>query len=207
MQFATTAFQMDYYHHKVPDAAFPGWRGSSPELGDVWVSYPYQLGPEAIRSVVRGENIPTVLYDAKGAHVTSVMSMPTLNFGTLKVGEEEVAMSRNRLGLSQRGRALHMTYRTDTYMLWAIDTNYYAFARKPSGERTGVTIEVRQHAGKGRLPLMRNQCRTVTIDGHAEPTDLALAVMFSGVDCSTLTPGGAVKALFARGRDLIVENG
>jgi hypothetical protein len=206
MQFATTSFQMDSYHHKVAGAAFPGWRGTSPELGDVWVSYPYRLGERGIRAVVRGEKIPTAVYDVEGSHVVALeMQMPTLNRGTLKVGEEEVGMNRNRLGLSHRERALHLSYRTDTYLLWAIDTDYYALARKPSDERAGMTIEVRQHATKGRLPLTRNTSRTVTIDGSAEPTDVALAAIFSGIDCSNLTAGGATRAMFARGRDFVME--
>ncbi|MER6914079.1 hypothetical protein ABT354_20595 [Streptomyces sp. NPDC000594] len=210
MQTVTTPFRLSGYRDRHPSytKGFEGWRGSSPELGEMSVLYPVRNAEDEVRSIAQGENIPTAVYDAKGLHVQAGLLMPTLNRGTLRVGEDEVAMSRNRLGVTDQARALHLTHGGDTYRLWAVNRLQYALARDPSGARPGATVRVEQ-SGKGTMSAMKSGrlYLAFTIEGVADPTDIALAVLFSGVDRSTLTPGGSVRAFFARGRDQAVELG
>ncbi|MER5771760.1 hypothetical protein [Streptomyces sp. NPDC001985] len=210
MQTVTTPFRLNCFRNDPFEqrAGFEGWRGTSPELGEISVTYPFMSGEDEMRSIVRGERIPTVLYDTKGMHVSAGLRMPTLNRGVLRVGEREVAMSRNRLGVTDQGRALHLTHGEDEYRLWAVSDLRYALARKASGERPAVTVRVEQ-SGKAGVRAMKSGRLTLafTVEGPAEPTDIALAAMFAGVDRANLTPGGSVRALFARGRDQAVELG
>ncbi|GGZ39456.1 hypothetical protein GCM10010387_37100 [Streptomyces inusitatus] len=208
MQTVTKPFRLNSFRNRHPEhvAGFEGWRGTSPELGEISVTYPFRTGEEEIRSIVRGEKVPTVLYDTKGLHVAAGLLMPTLNRGTLRVGEDEVTMSRNRLGVTEQSRALHLTHGEDKYRLWAISRLHYALAREPSEGRPGVAIQVEQ-SGKSTLRAMKSGRLHLafTIEGLAEPTDIALAAMFSGVDRANLTTGGSIRALFTRGRDQAME--
>ncbi|MFF8957383.1 hypothetical protein [Streptomyces sp. NPDC014894] len=210
MQTATTPFRLTSFRDKHPSYTdgYEGWRGTSPELGEISVTYPFRPGEERMYSLVEGEGIPTVRYDTKGLHVSAGLGMPTLNRGTLRVGDEEVAMSRNRLGVTEQSRALHLTRGEDEYRLWAITGLHYALARQPAGGRPGVTVRV-EHSGKFGIRAMRDGRLHLAfaIEGVAEPADIALAAMFSGVDRSNLTPGGSVRAMFARGRDQVLEIG
>ncbi|GGZ39451.1 hypothetical protein GCM10010387_37090 [Streptomyces inusitatus] len=209
VQIATKPFRLNSFRGAPSyPSGFEGWRGTSPELGDVSVTYPFRPGEYELSSIVQGEGIPTVRYHTKGLHVVSGLFMPTLNRGTLRVGEDEVTMSRNRLGVTEQSRALHLTHGGDEYRLWAISRLHYALARKPSGERPGVTVQVEQSGKHGMRAMKSGRMHlSFTIEGCAEPTDIALAVMFSGVDRSTLTAGGSVRAMFARGSDQAVELG
>ncbi|GAA2230632.1 hypothetical protein GCM10010232_16210 [Streptomyces amakusaensis] len=207
-QTATTPFRLNSFRDPHPSyrVGFEGWRGTSPELGEISVTYPFRDGEEEIRSIVRGERIPTVLYDVKGLHVAAGLLMPTLNRGTLRVGEDEVAMSRNRLGVTEQSRALHLTHGEDKYRLWAISRLHYALAREASEGRPGVTVQVEQSGKHGMRAMKSGRLHLAfTIEGIAEPTDIALAAMFSGVDRSNLTTGGSARALFTRGRDQAME--
>ncbi|GAA2230638.1 hypothetical protein GCM10010232_16220 [Streptomyces amakusaensis] len=203
-----TTFRMDSHrtHNGSQRPDFLGWRGTSPEFGEITVAYPFMTGEYEIRATVRGDKVPTVLFDVKGFHVPGLL-MPTLNRGTLRVGEREVVMSRNRLGVTRQGRALHLTHGEDQYKLWAISRKHYALARKPSGARPGVTVKVKQSGIGGRRHLSGGLYLTVTVEGRAEPTDIALAAMFSGVDRSNLTRGGAFRSIFSRGANHIVHLG
>ncbi|MER6914080.1 hypothetical protein ABT354_20600 [Streptomyces sp. NPDC000594] len=185
-----------------------GWHGTSPELGEIVITFGFTDSGERIWSIAEGEAIPTVRYESKGLHVMAGLRMPTLNGGTLWVGEDEVAMSRNRLGVTDQGRALHLIHGDDTYRLRAIGPLHYVLARDPSGARPGTTIQVKQ-SGKNGMRAMKSGRLSIafTIEGAAGPTDIALATIFSGVDRSALTPTGAVRAMFARSCDQVVAWG
>lgn len=80
-----------------------GWQGNSPELGDIRVVYPAgRHVPNAIVTAVHGGLIPTATFETRGVH-TDVVSMPTLNRATLRVGDGLVRMSRNRWAQTHRG--------------------------------------------------------------------------------------------------------
>ncbi|MFB8024859.1 hypothetical protein ACFQ6U_07985 [Streptomyces sp. NPDC056465] len=169
-----------------------GWRGTSAELGDIQVVYPAgRDAPDAVSAEVRGGLIPTAVFETRGPHV-DLVSMPTLNRSTLRVGDGLVHMSRNRWAPTHRGRALRMTYLGDSYRLRAISRRAYELSRRPDPEDPGSVVTVRQAGlGSGRRV-------TVRAAGRVLPADVCLAVLFTGVDRSVLTRRGAVRAGVSR---------
>ncbi|MFE9725289.1 hypothetical protein ACFYQ5_17250 [Streptomyces sp. NPDC005794] len=169
-----------------------GWQGTSPEFGDIRVVYPAgQDMPHTMTTEVRGGLIPTAVFETRGAHA-EVVSMPTLNRSTLRVGDGLVRMSRNRWAPTHRGRALRMTYLGDVYRLRAVNRRAYELSRQPDSEDPGSVVTVRQSGlGGGRR-------MTVRAYGRVLPADVTLAVLFTGVDRSVLTRRGAVRAGLSR---------
>ncbi|MGI5482394.1 hypothetical protein [Streptomyces lavendofoliae] len=177
-----------------------GWQGTSPEFGDIRVVHP--AGPyvrERIVAQVSGGLIPTASFEARGLH-TEGMTRPSLNRAVLRLGDAHVRMSRNRWGLTHRGRSLHMTCLGDAYRLTALDRGSYTLSRAADAEDPGVVITVRQ-SGWGR-----NKRVSVRAEGRVLHADIALAALFCGVDRSVLTRRGAVRAGFARVFDLWAES-
>ncbi|MEV6783797.1 hypothetical protein [Streptomyces sp. NPDC051098] len=155
--------------------------------------------PNAIVTEVGGSLIPTATFENRGVH-TDVVSMPTLNRATLRVGDGLVRMSRNRWAPTHRGRCLHMRYLGDTYRLTAIDRRAYTLSRQADAEDPGVVVTVRQSGlGNGRKA-------TVQAAGRVLPADVSLAVLFAGVDRSVLTRRGAVRAGISRVFQLWAES-
>ncbi|MFJ4837238.1 hypothetical protein [Streptomyces sp. NPDC088746] len=169
-----------------------GWQGTSPEFGDIRVVYPAGRDmPHAMATEARGGLIPTAVFETRGVHA-EVLSMPTLNRSTLRVGDGLVRMSRNRWAPTHRGRALHMTYLGDVYELRAINRRAYELSRRADSEDPGCVITVRRSGlGSGRRMAVR-------ATGRVLPADVTLAVLFTGVDRSVLTRRGAVRAGFSR---------
>ncbi|MEV8224764.1 hypothetical protein AB0P41_01575 [Streptomyces sp. NPDC079167] len=169
-----------------------GWRGTSPDFGDIQVVYPAGRDvPNAMTTEVRGGLIPTAVFEIRGAHA-EVVSMPTLNRSTLRVGDGLVRMSRSQWAPTHEGRALRMTYLGDTYRLKAINRRAYALSRQADAEDPGCSVTVHQGGmGSGRR-------MTVQAAGRVLPADITLAVLFTGVDRSVLTRRGAVRAGFSR---------
>ncbi|WP_030665580.1 hypothetical protein [Streptomyces cellulosae] len=193
MHTTISPFTLTYWKEKQPVGRTKfGWRGTSPELGDIRVVYPAGRDvPNVIVTEVRGALIPAATFETRGMH-TDVLSMPTLNRATVRVGDGLVRMSRNRWGLTHRGRSLHMTYLGDAYRLTAIDRRAYELSRQPDAEDAGVVLTVRQSGlGSGKK-------LTVQAAGRVLPADVSLAALFSGVDRSVLTRRGAVRAGFSR---------
>ncbi|MFF0161505.1 hypothetical protein ACFYRY_28775 [Streptomyces sp. NPDC005263] len=193
MHTTISPFTLRYWKEKQPVGRTKfGWEGTSPELGDMRVVYPAGRDvPNAIVTDVRGALIPTATFETRGAH-TDVVSMPTLNRATLRVGDGLVRMNRTRWALTHQGRSLHMTYLGDAYRLTAINRRAYKLSRQPDAEDPGVVITVRQSGiGSGRKVA-------VQAAGRVLPADVSLAVLFSGVDRSVLTRRGAVRAGFSR---------
>ncbi|MFJ9799995.1 hypothetical protein [Streptomyces wuyuanensis] len=193
MHTTISLFTLAYWKEKQPAGRTKfGWQGTSPDLGDIRVVYPAGRDvPNAIVTEVRGGRIPTATFETRGVH-TDVVSMPTLNRATLRVGDGLVRMSRNRWAPTHRGRSLHMTYLGDAYRLTAINRRTYKLSRQPDAEDPGVVITVRQSGlGSGRKV-------TVQAAGRVLPADVSLAALFSGVDRSVLTWRGAVRASFSR---------
>ncbi|MEU0664518.1 hypothetical protein ABZ508_07370 [Streptomyces lavendulocolor] len=177
-----------------------GWQGSSPEFGDIRVVYPAQPHlQEKVVTEVSGGLIPTATFEARGIH-TEGMTRPSLNRAVLRLGDGHVRMSRNRWGMTHRGRSLHMTFLGDGYRLTAVDRNAYTLSRAADAEDPGVVISVRQSGwGKGKR-------MTVQAEGRVLHADIALAALFCGVDRSVLTRRGAVRAGFARVFNLWAES-
>jgi hypothetical protein len=155
--------------------------------------------PEVVVAEVRGGSIPTATFESRGIH-TEVLSRPTLNRITLRLGDAMVHTSRNRLALTHRGRALHMRYGGDRYRLWAVDRRRYVLMRQPDSEDPGVRITMTQ-SGRGR----RRQI-ALTAAGRAVAADIALATLFTGVDRSVLTRRGTVRAFISRAFGLYAES-
>ncbi|MFJ7960410.1 hypothetical protein ACIQ62_29385 [Streptomyces sp. NPDC096319] len=169
-----------------------GWKGVSPEFGGITLTCPLpRTSPESLVSEVRGGQLPTASFEARGAHVEG-MKLPGLNRSTLRVGDRMVYVTRNRFGATLEQRALEMRYAGDHYRLAALDKHGYVLTRAADDEDPGVRITVREGGrGKGRR-------LSVHVDGRAGGGDLALALVFAGVDRSTLTQLGAVKAGLSR---------
>ncbi|MFI6107370.1 hypothetical protein [Streptomyces sp. NPDC051310] len=169
-----------------------GWQGTSPEYGDIRVLWPAPPHvDERIATQVSGELIPTVTLETRGIHA-ELLVLPSLNRSTVRVGDGLASLSRNRFAMTKRGRSLRMTYLGDHYRLTAIDRKAYTLARTPDADDPGVVLTVRQSGlGKGKKV-------SVQANGRVLPADLALAVLFSGVDRAVLTRGGAVRAGIAR---------
>ncbi|MFG3038748.1 hypothetical protein ACGFYZ_17820 [Streptomyces sp. NPDC048330] len=169
-----------------------GWRGVSPEFGEITLTCPLpRTSPESLVSEVRGGQLPTTSFEARGAHVEG-MRLPGLNRSTLRVGDRMVYVTRNRFGATLEQRALGMRYAGDRYRLSALDKRGYVLGRAADDEDPGVAIAVRETGrGKGRRLSVR-------VEGRAEGGDLALALIFAGVDRSALTRLGAVRAGLSR---------
>ncbi|MFD3331082.1 hypothetical protein ACFWV1_00235 [Streptomyces sp. NPDC058700] len=169
-----------------------GWKGVSPEFGEITLTCPLpRTTPESIVSEVRGGQLPVASYESRGMHAEG-LKLPTLNRSTLRVGDRMVYVERNRLGATLGRRALTMRYAGDHYRLAALDKHGYVLTREADDEDPGVTITVRE-SGRGR-----NRRLSVQVAGRAEGGDLALALIFAGVDRSALTHLGAVKAGISR---------
>ena len=177
-----------------------GWQGTSAEFGDIRVVYPAGKDmPNVMVTEVRGGLIPTAVFETRGVH-TEVVSMPTINRSTLRVGDGLVRMDRNRWAPTHRGRSLHMTYLGDAYRLTAINRRAYTLSRQADSEDPGSVITVRQSGlGSGRK-------MTVRAAGRVLPVDVTLAVLFTGVDRSVLTRRGAVRAALSRTLDFWAES-
>ncbi|MER5736128.1 MULTISPECIES: hypothetical protein [unclassified Streptomyces] len=169
-----------------------GWRGTSAEFGEVTVEAPLrQTVPETIVSELRGGLLPEASYETRGVH-TDLIRLPTLNRATLRLGGALVRMERNRFGVTARQRGLRLRYGGDDYRLWARGGRSWTLARRADAEDAGVRVTVR---GAGRLGGRRLE---VTVTGRALAADLALALVFAGVDRAALTRGGSVRAAFSR---------
>ncbi|MFF5919371.1 hypothetical protein ACFY8C_13580 [Streptomyces flavochromogenes] len=169
-----------------------GWKGVSPEFGEITLTAPLpRTNPETLVSEVRGGLLPVASFEARGMHAEG-LKLPTLNRSTLRVGDRMVYVSRNRFGATLDQRALEMKYAGDQYRLAALDKNAYVLTREPDDEDPGVRMTVRE-TGRGK-----NRRLSVRVEGRAEGGDLALGLIFAGVDRSTLTRIGAVKAGISR---------
>ncbi|MFC9384933.1 hypothetical protein [Streptomyces venezuelae] len=169
-----------------------GWKGVSPEFGEITLTCPLpRTSAESIVSELRGGLLPTTSFETRGAHAEGLV-LPALNRSTLRVGDRMVYVSRNRFGATLEQRALALRYAGDHYRLAALDKRGYVLSRAADDEDPGVTVTVRE-SGRGR-----NRRLTVRTAGRAEGGDLALALIFAGVDRSALTRIGAVKAGLSR---------
>ncbi|MBM7438775.1 hypothetical protein [Streptomyces sp. HB132] len=193
MHTTISPFTLAYWKERQPVGLKKfGWQGTSAEFGDIRVVYPAGRDmPNVLVTEVRGGLIPTSTFETRGAH-TDVVSMPTLNRSTLRVGDALVRMHRNRWATTHRGRSLRMTCLGDSYRLTAINRRAYELSRQPDSEDPGAVIRVRQSGvGNGRKV-------TVQATGRVLPADVSLAALFTGVDRSVLTRRGAVRAGFSR---------
>ncbi|MFF9849340.1 hypothetical protein [Streptomyces litmocidini] len=169
-----------------------GWKGVSPEFGEITLTCPLpRTSPGSLVSEVRGGLLPTASFEARGTHAEGI-ELPTLNRFTLRIGDRLVHVTRNRFGVTSEQRALAMRYAGDHYRLAALDKRGYVLSRAADDEDPGVTITVRETGrGKGRGLSVR-------VGGRAEGGDLALGLVFAGVDRSALTRIGAVRAGLSR---------
>ncbi|MFD7263376.1 hypothetical protein [Streptomyces sp. NPDC059874] len=138
-----------------------------------------------------GGLIPRTVFESRGIQVM-ITERPTLNGPTLRVGGAMVYVKRNRWAATHRGRGLRMEYGGDRYRLWAVNRREYAVMREADNEDRGVTVKVRE---SGIAKWKRVE---VSVSGRALAADIALAVVFAGVDRSVLTRRGAVRAGFSR---------
>lgn len=183
---------------KRPDVR-AGWRGTSPEFGEIVLSCPLpRVVPESVVSEARGGLLPVTTFESRGIHAEN-LRLPTLNRATLRVGDRHVHLTRNRIGATLVQRALRLRHAGDTYQLAALDRRAYTLTRTADTEDPGVTLTVRE-SGRGRGAQL-----SVRAEGRAEAADLALALVFAGVDRSALTRVGAVKAGVRRVTELLAE--
>ncbi|MEV6330314.1 hypothetical protein [Streptomyces sp. NPDC051909] len=177
-----------------------GWRGTSPEFGEIVLTCPLpRVVPESVVSEARGGLLPVTTFESRGIHVEN-LRLPTLNRATLRVGDRHVYLARNRIGATLVQRALQLRHAGDAYRLAALDRRGYTLTRAADDEDPGVTVTVRESGrGKGARLAVRAE------GGRAEAADLALALIFAGVDRSALTRVGAVKAGARRVAELWAE--
>lgn len=168
-----------------------GWQGTSPEWGEITVASLPHAHDDVRATEVTGGRIPTVVFESRGIQVI-VTERPTLNGATLRVGGAMVYLKRNRWAATRRGRALHMKYAGDRYRLWAVSRKEYAIMREADNQDRGVTVKVRE-TGLGKRRRVE-----VSVQGRALAADIALAVLFAGVDRSVLTRRGAMRAGVSR---------
>lgn len=164
-----------------------GWRGESAEWGDITVATLNQAHSDVSAVEVTGPRIPRAVFRSRGLQVLGT-ERPTLNGATLRLGGATVPLERNRWAATHRGRALRMRYLGDQYRLWAVNRRQYVLMREADNEDRGVTFRVKE-AGVGRWKRFE-----VSVTGRALEADVALAVLFAGVDRSVLTRRGAVRA-------------
>ncbi|MFJ3162044.1 hypothetical protein [Streptomyces kanasensis] len=193
MHTAITPFTLSPWKAREPGGRRQhGWQGTSPELGGIRVVCP--APPHAtgvIVAQVTGGRVPVASFETRGIH-TEVVSRPTLNRATCRVGDGLVALERNRWALTHRGRSLRLRYLGDDYRLTAIDKRAYRLTRRPDAEDPGAVLTVRQSGIAGGRKL------TVRATGRVLPADVSLAVLFSAVDRSVLTRRGALRAGISR---------
>jgi hypothetical protein len=200
MHTTTAPFAMHAWKEGNRHERRSGWQGTSPEFGDIKVTCPLpRNNPEVVISEVRGGLVPTATFESRGIHTQAVI-LPTLNRATLRVGDAMVYMTRNRWGVTHRGRSLHLKYGGDRYRLWAINGREFVLSREADDEDPGVTLTVKQ-SGHGK----RRQL-SVSVRGRAVAADISLATLFAGVDRATLTRRGAVRAAFSRVFGLYAES-
>ncbi|MER6094498.1 hypothetical protein ABT154_01250 [Streptomyces sp. NPDC001728] len=200
MHTAVSPFVLQPWQEGDRHARRAGWRGVSREFGEITLTCPLpRTAPETVVSEARGGLIPVVTFEARGVH-TDGIRLPTLNRSTLRVGDRMVCMTRNRWGATAARRALALRYAGDRYRLSALDKRAYVLTREPDEEDPGLTVTVRA-SGRGRKRQL-----AVRVGGRAEGGDLALALVFAGVDRSALTRMGAVRAGVSRITDLWAES-
>ncbi|MFC9297232.1 hypothetical protein ACFTWH_01860 [Streptomyces sp. NPDC057011] len=168
-----------------------GWQGQSPEWGEITVASLPHPHDNVRATEATGGQIPRVVFQSRGIQVM-VTERPTLNGATLRVGDAVVYLKRNRWAATHRGRALQMKYAGDRYRLWAVNRRAYILMREADNEDRGVTVKVKE-SGIGKWKRV-----DVSVTGRALGADIALALVFTGVDRSVLTRRGAVRAGLSR---------
>ncbi|MFD7226563.1 hypothetical protein [Streptomyces sp. NPDC059881] len=200
MHSATTPFTLRPWKQGNRHERRSGWRGTSAEFGDITVTCPLPRNqPGIVISEVSGGSIPTASFESRGIH-TDAAVLPTLNRATLRLGDALVHMTRNRWALTHRGRALHLKYGGDKYRLWAVNRRACVLSRAADDEDSGVTVTVKG-SGRGKKRQM-----AVNVAGRAVAADIVLATLFAGIDRSTLTRRGTVRAAVSRTVGIYAES-
>ncbi|WP_284576956.1 hypothetical protein [Streptomyces sp. 2P-4] len=184
----TTSFEMTRAHTR----RTRDWSGTSEEFGAIEVFSPKDLGPkDGTGAKVQGTVIPTALLTG----FSLFGGDPRLTGAQLWVADEKVRLRRNPWAVSRERRALRLTNEGVDYRCTAVSRKKYAFTRP------GLAVTVTE-SGFGR----KRRRLTVVIDGPAEPVDISLAVLFSRVNRSQLTLGGAFRAGFSTIFNLLADN-
>lgn len=200
MHTTTASFTLHYWKQREKgEKRLFGWQGTSEEFGDIKVTNERHNHHESLTAEVRGDAIPTATLESRGIH-TDVMSRPSLNRATLRVGDAHVYMTRNRLGMTHRGRSLMLKYAGDKYRLTAINRRAFVLRREADDEDPGVIITVRETGIGSRKKF------TISVEKRAVGADIALAALFVGVDRATLTRRGAVRAGISRVFNLSLQS-
>ncbi len=159
------------------------WSTVSEAFGDIRVRYPADIRPATGTGArAEGSVIPTALMISWSIFEDK----PRLTGARLWIDGREVTMRRSRWAVSRKRRALRLTYDGTAYRCTAVSRKRYVLTRP------GLAITV---TDSGIGPKRRRL--QVVIDGAAEPVDVSLAVLFSGVNRSHLTLGGAFRAACA----------
>ncbi|WP_236241834.1 hypothetical protein [Streptomyces sp. CC228A] len=168
------------------------WSTTSEDFGDIRVRYPADIRPKrGTAARAEGSTIPTALMISWSIFEDK----PRLTGAQLSVDGREAQLRRNRWAVSRKRRALRITHDGTTYRCTAISRKRYVLTRP------GLAITVTDSGiGRKRRRLL------VQIDGPAEPVDISLAVLFSGVNRSHLTLGGAFRAGFSTVFNLAADN-
>ncbi|MFI8963345.1 hypothetical protein ACIGO8_14675 [Streptomyces sp. NPDC053493] len=196
MHTTVTPFVLHAWKEGRRPAVRSGWRGVSPEFGEITLTCPLtRTAHQAVVSEARGGLIPTATFESRGIHAEN-LRLPTLNRATLRVGDRLVRMTRNRWGATLEQRAVMLGHAGDRYRLAAVDGRGYVLTRAADDEDPGVTVRVRE-SGRGA-----GRHLSVHVTGRAEGGDMALALIFAGVDRSALTRVGAVRSGVRRAVEL-----
>ncbi|MFG3100133.1 hypothetical protein ACGFZL_06395 [Streptomyces sp. NPDC048182] len=173
MQFVLGAYRQQKVH---------GRTGIVGEFGEV--TYTVERRKGAVRRSgphyevrLHGERVPEVLYRTIGP------GRATLTNARLSVDGEPVSMMFNSRAFRSSSRALHLQYAERTY-----EYVVRGFERGSVLSRPGVQVVITH----GKSPYGKGMSAFGTATGDADGIDLALAIVFEGVDTQELTPSGAV---------------
>ncbi|GGL73458.1 hypothetical protein GCM10010129_16360 [Streptomyces fumigatiscleroticus] len=170
-----------------------GYHGRVGKFGQVKVHSPFGGSRQdpLRQAILEGELFPETLFS--GGHGV----VPSLDGGWLKVDGTLVDMDLKVQGIRKGSRWLEMTYRDRRF-------SYTSFGplKEAQLKRKGVTVTL----DRGRYISKIGATRIGRVEGEADATDLAIAIVLEEVDRSALTTGGAIMAipmnfLFGRGRD------
>ncbi|MFE2942709.1 hypothetical protein ACFXKG_27190 [Streptomyces sp. NPDC059255] len=164
-----------------------GWRGDSEDFGEVVVTYPVARQNLTVLVGAKGDRIPETWFEGFGEGKS-----PSLSLMKLRIGTTPVTVKRRGWALTKRGRALRFEHDGRKYTCVAVRRGKDYLV-----SHDGVRIKVASKGTGGRKHL------TVDVDGTAEPVDISLAVIFSGVNRANLTLGGAIKSAVARFFDML----
>ncbi|MDT0613582.1 hypothetical protein [Streptomyces lancefieldiae] len=165
-----------------------GRKGVVGDFGEVTLEVERRKGfsrESGIHSEVRlrGENLPDTVYRTVGP------GQPTLKNARLLINGHRCEMRFNSKGFRNASRALKLTYRERSY-----EYSVTRFEKGATLSRPGSLVTLTH----GKSSAAKGMSTFGTATGEVDSIDLALAIVFEGVDTLELTATGAVSETLNR---------